>query len=125
MTQLSLRLDYLSGTRTQEPRGSVDEDGRQKKVIREDSLTSQSPRTDGGPSSATEGRNPLGAIGNEGSAAKPKEEKDFQDPLDGMAEADKWGMKGLRTLMNNYPDYNALIYGIDPSSFNLDLTSNE
>ena len=80
--------------------------------------------------SAVEGRNPLGAIGNEGSSSKGKEVKDdygtpVVDPLAGMAPIDRWGLKGLRTLMNNYPDYNALLYGMDPSSLGLDLSSPE
>ncbi len=105
----------------------MEEDPRQKKPpFREDSLTSQSPRTDGAPLSATESRNPLGAIGNDGPSAKPKENKDeFQDPLAGMTTIDKWGLKGLRTLMNNYPDYHALIHGMDHSTVGLDLNSSE
>lgn len=47
------------------------------------------------------------------------------DPLDGMPESDKWGLKGLRTLMNNYPDFSAMICGIDPNSLGLDLNSAE
>jgi CCR4-NOT transcription complex subunit 2 len=40
-----------------------------------------------------------------------------------MSEIDKWGIKGLRTLMNNYPDYNACITGMDPTTIGFDLTS--
>lgn len=40
-----------------------------------------------------------------------------------MAPIDRWGIKGLRTLMNNYPDYTALMTGMDPTGFGLDLTS--
>lgn len=47
------------------------------------------------------------------------------DPLAGMPAADKWGIKGLRTLMNNYPDYHAMIVGMDPNSLGLDLGSQE
>lgn len=47
------------------------------------------------------------------------------DPLAGMAEVDKWGIKGLRTMMNNYPDYRAMIVGIDPNTFGLDMSSPE
>ncbi|KAJ2979439.1 hypothetical protein NQ176_g3250 [Zarea fungicola] len=47
------------------------------------------------------------------------------DPLAGMPDADKWGLKGLRTLMNNYPDYHALVVGMDPNSLGLDLQSPE
>jgi hypothetical protein len=42
-----------------------------------------------------------------------------------MSESDKWGIKGLRTLMNNYPDYNAMVVGLDPASLSLDVTSPE
>lgn len=47
------------------------------------------------------------------------------DPLAGMPAVDKWGIKGLRTLMNNYPDYHAMIVGMDPNSLGLDLGSQE
>lgn len=75
-------------------------------------------------------RNPLGAIGNDPPTGKAKEEEsvhgsEVQDPLEGMAPIDKWGLKGLRTLMNNYPDYNALACGIDPSTLGLDINSPE
>lgn len=42
-----------------------------------------------------------------------------------MAPIDKWGIKGLRTLMNNYPDYQAAITGMDPQQFGLNLQSTE
>lgn len=75
-------------------------------------------------------RNPLGAIGNDPPSAKGKEEdrgrtNEVQDPLEGMPAIDKFGLKGLRTLMNNFPDYNSLIIGIDPSSLGLELNSSE
>lgn len=77
----------------------------------------------------SDGRNPLGAIGsNDASSGKPDDEKENQspavhDPLAGMAPIDRWGIKGLRTLMNNFPDYTALMTGMDPTGFGLDLTS--
>jgi CCR4-NOT transcription complex subunit 2 len=69
-------------------------------------------------------------IGSEGPNGRLAERKDSQtadvvDPLAGMAAVDKWGIKGLRTLMNNYPDYHAMIIGVDPSSIGLDLSSPE
>lgn len=75
-------------------------------------------------------RNPLGAIGNEAPTGKGKEEEkspssQVQDPLEGMTPIDKWGLKGLRTLMNNFPDYNALTCGIDPASLGVDMRSTE
>ena len=122
----------LPGARPQDVRSlNTEEDPRQKpSSFREDSQPAQSPLTDGVSKSAVEGRNPLGAIGNEGPSSKGKEVKDdygapVTDPLAGMAPIDRWGLKGLRTLMNNYPDYNALLYGMDPSSLGLDLSSTE
>lgn len=47
----------------------------------------------------------------------------MHDPLAGMAPIDKWGLKGLRTLMNNYPDYNAAVTGLDPTTLGIDFTS--
>lgn len=42
-----------------------------------------------------------------------------------MPAVDKWGIKGLRTLMNTYPDYHAMIIGMDPNTIGLDLSSPE
>lgn len=101
-------------------------DGRQKAAgHREESSTANE-----GTSQDPEAQNPLGAIGNVPPAVKANEEEEtvgheVQDPLAGMPPADKWGLKGLRTLMNNYPDYNAMVLGIDPNSLGLDLTSSE
>lgn len=69
-------------------------------------------------------------IGSEGPNGRPTERKDSQaaevvDPLAGMSAVDKWGIKGLRTLMNNYPDYHAMIIGMDPNTIGLDLSSPE
>ncbi|KAL2135988.1 hypothetical protein VTI74DRAFT_6037 [Chaetomium olivicolor] len=106
--------------RPQDPRSPVgDEETRQKAAgYRE------------GTPDAVGGRNPLGAIGNDPPTAKGKEEEkspasQVQDPLEGMAPIDKWGLKGLRTLMNNFPDYNALTCGIDPSSLGVDMRSSD
>lgn len=107
-------------------RSSNDEVRQKPPRFRDDALSSQSPKD---PTQPSEGRNPLGAIGtNETQLNKHKENEDMQspavrDPLAGMAEIDKWGIKGLRTLMNNYPDYAACITGLDPTTFGLDLTS--
>lgn len=64
------------------------------------------------------------------SGAKASENRENQPPesvdlLGGMPEADKWGIKGLRTLMNNYPDYHAMIVGLDPQTLGLDVASPE
>jgi CCR4-NOT transcription complex subunit 2 len=82
------------------------------------------------PSQTSEPRNPLGAIGNDLASGQTEDEKDgqvaeIQDPLAGMSPVDKWGIKGFRTLMANYPDYTALILGIDPSNLGLDVNSPE
>lgn len=46
-----------------------------------------------------------------------------QEPLAGMSEADKWGIKGLLTLMAKYPSYHALVHGLNPTELGLDLSS--
>ena len=64
---------------------------------------------------------------------KPRDDKDasgrqpvlLNDPLAGMSEADRWSLKGLRVLMHNYPDYNSLVTGFDPTTLGLDLSSPE
>ena len=90
---------------------------RQKQ--REGSLTSQSPSQAG-----MEARGPISAIGAEGSSSRGKEKEDdgvpVTDPLEGMSEIDRWGIKGLRTLMQNYPDYNSMIMGMDPTTFGME-----
>jgi CCR4-NOT transcription complex subunit 2 len=80
---------------------------------------------------SSDARKPLGAIGNDAPSGKGKDEDksrgvdDIHDPLEGMPPVDKWGLKGLRTLMNNYPDYNALTVGIDLTTLGLDLATSE
>ncbi|KAK3353083.1 hypothetical protein B0T25DRAFT_543589 [Lasiosphaeria hispida] len=113
-----------------DPRSPVEEEARQKPAgYREGSMTSHSSVGDT-QSQLSGNRNPLGAIGNDPPTGKGKEEEkpranEVQDPLEGMAEIDRWGLKGLRTLMNNFPDYNALTCGIDPSGLGLNLNSPE
>lgn len=103
-------------------RPGADEDSRQKPISRDDGL---------GKSTVDDtSLNPLGAIGNEDSMAKLRDVKDSQapdgvDPLNGMSAVDKWGIKGLRTLMNNYPDYQAMVVGMDPITVGLDINSQE
>lgn len=70
----------------------------------------------------------LGAIGPGAALAKSKDESDVpaaKDPLEGMPAVDKWGIKGLRTLMHNYPDFQSMVVGIDPVQLGLDLSSPE
>lgn len=82
---------------------------------------------------STEMRNPLGAIGNDGSGSKAidlpadasSSPAQAQDPLAGMSDADKYGIKGLLALMAKYPAYNALVHGMNPAEFGLDLSSEE
>jgi CCR4-NOT transcription complex subunit 2 len=50
---------------------------------------------------------------------------EVQDPLAHMSENDKWGLKGFTFMMNNYPDYAALVTGLDLTALGLDLNSNE
>lgn len=106
--------------RPQDPRSPVSDDEPVQKPpgYREDSVDSSG------------GRNPLGAIGNDPPSGKGKEEEkapasQVQDPLEGMTPIDKWGLKGLRTLMNNFPDYNALTCGLDPATLGVDMRSTE
>lgn len=116
------------GTRPQDTRGSVSEEDQRMKG-RDAGMTSQSPIAETSPQQ-------LGPIGVDVPTAKGKEavDRDGQegeegsqvtDPLPGMSGIDRWGIKGLRTLMQNYPDYNALQMGMDPNSLGLDLNSTE
>ncbi|PHH80331.1 hypothetical protein CDD80_1970 [Ophiocordyceps camponoti-rufipedis] len=105
------------------------DDMRQKAPTFRDDGFGKTPAGDGAMQAAG-ARNQLGAIGNDGSQAKFKDDKASQhpeavDPLAGMAAVDKWGIKGLRTLMNNYPDFHAMVVGMDPSTLGLDLSTQE
>jgi len=42
-----------------------------------------------------------------------------------MADVDKFGLKGLKFMMNNYPDFHAMVVGMDLNTLGLDLNSNE
>lgn len=48
-----------------------------------------------------------------------------QDPMAHMSEIDKFGLKGFSYLMNNYPDYAALVAGSDVTALGFDLNSPE
>lgn len=50
---------------------------------------------------------------------------EVEDPLPGMNEMDRWGLKGFSVMMNNFPDYAALVTGTDMANFGFDLNSNE
>ncbi|KAL7899249.1 hypothetical protein HDV64DRAFT_248001 [Trichoderma sp. TUCIM 5745] len=110
-----------NGPNRQQPQ-QQQHDGKQK--FREDGSGKASEVA----SPTADGRGSLGVIGSEGPNGRLAERKDSQaadvvDPLAGMAAVDKWGIKGLRTLMNSYPDYHSMIIGMDPGSFGLDLSS--
>ncbi|KAM5348106.1 hypothetical protein ACJ41O_007930 [Fusarium nematophilum] len=98
----------------------TEEDPRQK---------SATLRGDGPNAATTGGTSPLGAIGNDDSAGKLNDDEpetpEVINPLAGMPAVDRWGIKGLRTLMNNYPDYHAMVVGMDPTSLGLDITSQD
>ncbi|KAK9422718.1 putative CobW-domain-containing protein [Seiridium unicorne] len=114
-------------SRTQDIRSVLggDEPRQKPPGFRQDSVTS--------PVSAQEppeGRTGLGAIGNDILSIKERDDTDSQspavhDPLAGMSPVDKWGIKGLRTLMNNYSDYTSAVTGVDPTHFGLNLQANE
>ncbi|KAG6008364.1 hypothetical protein E4U21_004568 [Claviceps maximensis] len=70
------------------------------------------------------------AVANENLSAKLRDEKEAQapvgvDPLAGMSDNDKYGLKGFRTLMNNIPDFRSMITGSDPDNMGLDMSSQE
>lgn len=48
-----------------------------------------------------------------------------QDPLAHMSDMDRWGLKGFSFMMNNFPDYAALVTGSDISTLGFDLNSSE
>ncbi|RFU28277.1 hypothetical protein B7463_g8050, partial [Scytalidium lignicola] len=50
---------------------------------------------------------------------------EVQDPLNGMSDIDKWGLKGFSFMMNSFPDYAALVTGADISNMGMDLNSAE
>jgi len=60
-----------------------------------------------------------------GSSNAEETEPEFFDPLAGMSELDKWGLKGFTTLMANYPSYAHLVCGRDLSNMGFDLNSSE
>ncbi|KPM38759.1 hypothetical protein AK830_g7804 [Neonectria ditissima] len=121
----------LGSSRPQETKPpGLDDEERQKPVsFREEIPTSVAPIADG-PLQDLESRHSLGAIGTDDSAENTKDETENPnpeviDPLGGMPAVDRWGIKGLRTLMNNYPDYHAMVVGMDPTSLGLDMGSQE
>ncbi|RMJ17880.1 hypothetical protein BHE90_004265 [Fusarium euwallaceae] len=109
------------------PGSSRPQDGKAA-VTEDDSRQKPTGMREEGGAATAEGASPLGAIGNDGSGRNLNNDQDAQaaeviDPLAGMSAADRWGIKGLRTLMNNYPDYHAMVVGMDPMSLGLDMSS--
>lgn len=115
-------LTFAGSSRPQDGKAAATEDDSRQKPT--------GMREEGPGAAAAEGASPLGAIGNDGSGRNLNDDQDAQateviDPLAGMSAADRWGIKGLRTLMNNYPDYHAMVVGMDPMSLGLDMSSPE
>lgn len=77
-------------------------------------------KTDGSPASG-----PAGSQQAKASGDKELQAPEGVDLLEGMPESDKWSIKGLRTLMNNYADFHAMSVGLDPQTLGLDVTSPE
>lgn len=101
---------------------------RQNPTFRDDGSASQ-PALSDAQGQPIEMRNPLATLGIDGSSNKANEVPAepaalaAQDPLVGMSEGDKWGIKGLLTLMAKYPSYHALAHGMNPAELGLDLAS--
>lgn len=101
---------------------------RQNPTFRDDGSASQ-PALSDAQGQPIEMRNPLATLGIDGSSNKASEVPAepaalaAQDPLVGMSEGDKWGIKGLLTLMAKYPSYHALAHGMNPAELGLDLAS--
>ncbi|KAG7130575.1 General negative regulator of transcription subunit 2 like protein [Verticillium longisporum] len=86
------------------------------------SAPTESPSQDASNSHSLAG---LDAAAHNGKARETEdgEASDAQDPLAGMAPIDKFGIKGLRTMMNNNPSYAALMHGMDPNDLGLNVNS--
>jgi CCR4-NOT transcription complex subunit 2 len=50
---------------------------------------------------------------------------EVHDPLSHMSEMDRWGLKGWSFMMNNFPDYSALVNGSNITNLGFDLNSSE
>lgn len=139
---INTKTDNNLGPQSRDARSSAGDEAQKGSAFRDDSIASQvSPLTE--QPSATDSRNPHGAIGAIGtagsnsaaSAGKAKAETaepstsngtpNVQDPLAGMTDAQKWGLPGLRHLMNTDPTYSAFLQGIEAPSLGLDLQTPE
>ena len=86
------------------------------------SAVGSSTRPDGAPpqpDSAAQTREP--GINSQANAEDITPE--VQDPIAHMSDIDKFGLKGFSYLMNNYPDYAALVAGSDVTALGFDLNS--
>lgn len=64
--------------------------------------------------------------GNGASQRSPEDPNSkVQDPVAHMNETDKYGLKGLSFMMNNFPDYAALVTGSDINHLGLDINAQE
>jgi CCR4-NOT transcription complex subunit 2 len=61
------------------------------------------------------------ALHNDSEDASPE----VQDPLSHMSDSDRWGLKGWSFMMNNFPDYSALVNGSNITNLGFDLNSSE
>lgn len=118
------------GARPSEGMSSIaDDEIRRKSTYRGEDGVASLPSISDGPTQPTEMRNSLVSVGNDAPASKSNEGAEepanvtAQDPLAGMPDGDKWGIKGLLALLVKYPSYNALAHGMNPSELGLDLTS--
>ncbi|KAM9874101.1 NOT2/NOT3/NOT5 family protein [Verticillium dahliae] len=101
--------------------GSADEERKASLGVGMSAPT-ESPSQDASNSHSLAG---LDAAAHNGKARETEdgEASDAQDPLAGMAPIDKFGIKGLRTMMNNNPSYAALMHGMDPNDLGLNVNS--
>ncbi|PQE28988.1 hypothetical protein CJF30_00004021 [Rutstroemia sp. NJR-2017a BBW] len=66
------------------------------------------------------------STGNGSVTRNPEEPNSkIQDPLAHMSDTDKYGLKGFSFMMNNFPDYAALVTGTDVAHLGLDLNSSD
>lgn len=122
-----------NGQRAQGRKSPLEEDIRTKSIatLRDDAgPASQSISIDSPGLQPLETRNPHGTIGKDLPISKTKDPvwssyRENENPLENMTSTDRFSFKGFRFLMSNYPDYLALVQGIDPQTLGLDLTTNE
>jgi CCR4-NOT transcription complex subunit 2 len=91
------------------------------------SASGSSTRPDGAQQPEASGSRSQALDSGAGSSQSNAEEStsEVQDPLAHMSDVDKFGLKGFSYLMNNYPDYAALVTGSDITNLGFDLSSPE